>query len=199
MSGLLLRTLRDDPADAETDSHRLLVRAGYIRRVSAGIYAWLPLGWRVLRQIEQIVREEMDRAGAQELLLPIPQPLELWQRSGRDAATRGAALAHDLQHERIGGGILLLEALLDLGGGRGLHADRADVGGDLLLPRGAERGPLGAHAGHVVRDRLAHADAVDQGPAGGARDGGVVQARAAPRDRREGDPDARGASGKHAP
>jgi prolyl-tRNA synthetase len=86
MSSLLLRTLRDDPADAETDSHRLLVRAGYIRRVAAGIYAWLPLGWRVLRQIEQIVREEMDRAGAQELLLPIPQPLELWQRSGRDAA-----------------------------------------------------------------------------------------------------------------
>jgi prolyl-tRNA synthetase len=86
MSSLLLRTLRDDPADAETDSHRLLVRAGYIRRVAAGIYAWLPLGRRVLRQIEQIVREEMDRAGAQELLLPIPQPLELWQRSGRDLA-----------------------------------------------------------------------------------------------------------------
>jgi prolyl-tRNA synthetase len=86
MSGLLLRTLRDDPAEAETDSYRLLVRGGYIRRVAAGLYAWLPLGHRVLRRIEQIVREEMDRAGAQELLLPILQPLELWERSGRDKA-----------------------------------------------------------------------------------------------------------------
>ncbi len=86
MSGCLLRTLRDDPADAETDSHRLLVRAGYIRRVAAGVYSWLPLGHRVLRKVEEIVREEMDRAGAQELLLPIIQPLELWQRSGRDGA-----------------------------------------------------------------------------------------------------------------
>src|SRR3954451_11987824 len=86
MSALLLRTLRDDPADAETDSHRLLVRAGYIRRVAAGVYSWLPLGHRVLRRVEQIVREEMDRAGAQEVLLPIVQPLELWQRSGRDKA-----------------------------------------------------------------------------------------------------------------
>ena len=86
MSSLFLRTLRDDPADAEVDSHRLLVRAGYIRRISAGVYAWLPLGYRVLRKIEQIVREEMDQAGAQETLLPIVQPLELWQRSGRDKA-----------------------------------------------------------------------------------------------------------------
>jgi prolyl-tRNA synthetase len=86
MSSLFLRTLRDDPADAEVDSHRLLVRSGYVRRVSAGIYAWLPLGYRVLRRIEAIVREEMDRAGAQETLLPIVQPLDLWQRSGRDKA-----------------------------------------------------------------------------------------------------------------
>src|SRR5215472_15045099 len=86
MSSLFLRTLRDDPADAEVDSHRLLVRAGYIRKVSAGIYSWLPLGYRVLRKVEQIVREEMDAAGAQEVWLPITQPLELWQRSGRDAA-----------------------------------------------------------------------------------------------------------------
>lgn len=86
MSSLFLRTLRDDPADAEVESHRLLVRAGYIRRVSAGIYSWLPLGYRVLRKVEQIVREEMDEAGAQEVLLPIAQPLELWERSGRDTA-----------------------------------------------------------------------------------------------------------------
>jgi len=86
MSSLFLRTLRDDPADAEVESHKLLVRAGYIRRVSAGIYAWLPLGYRVLRRVEQIVREEMDAAGAQEALFPIAQPLELWERSGRDTA-----------------------------------------------------------------------------------------------------------------
>lgn len=86
MSRLFLRTLRDDPADAEVDSHRLLVRAGYLRKVAAGVYSWLPLGHRVLRKVEQIVREEMDAAGAQELLLPIIQPLEYWQRTGRDKA-----------------------------------------------------------------------------------------------------------------
>jgi prolyl-tRNA synthetase len=85
MSQLFLRTLRDDPADAEVDSHRLLVRAGYVRRVASGVYSWLPLGNRVLRAVEEIVREEMNAAGAQEVILPIVQPLELWARSGRDA------------------------------------------------------------------------------------------------------------------
>jgi len=84
MSHLFLRTLRDDPADSELDSHRLLIRGGYIRRVASGVYSWLPLGNRVLRAVERIVREEMDAAGAQETILPITQPLELWQRSGRD-------------------------------------------------------------------------------------------------------------------
>ena len=86
MTSLFLRTLREDPADAEVESHRLLVRAGYIRRMSAGMYSWLPLGYRVLRKVEQIVREEMDEAGAQEVFLSIAQPLELWERSGRDKA-----------------------------------------------------------------------------------------------------------------
>ncbi|HEY3097212.1 MAG TPA: proline--tRNA ligase [Acidimicrobiia bacterium] len=85
MSQLFLRTLRDDPADAEVDSHRLLVRGGYVRRVASGIYSWLPLGYRVVRKVAQIVREEMDAAGAQELWLPIIQPLELWERSGRNS------------------------------------------------------------------------------------------------------------------
>jgi prolyl-tRNA synthetase len=85
MSQLFLRTLRDDPAAADVDSHRLLVRAGYIRSVASGIYSWLPLGYRVVRKVAQIVREEMDAAGAQELWLPILQPLELWERSGRNA------------------------------------------------------------------------------------------------------------------
>ena len=86
MSSLFLRTLRDDPADAEVDSHKLLVRAGCIRRVASGIYSWLPLGNRVLRNVAQIVREEMDHAGAQETSLPIAQPLDLWKQSGRDEA-----------------------------------------------------------------------------------------------------------------
>lgn len=86
MSGSLVRTLRDDPADAEADSHRLLVRAGYMRRTAAGVYTWLPLGVRVLRRIEAIVRAEMTRAGAQEVLLPILQPLDLWERTGRDVS-----------------------------------------------------------------------------------------------------------------
>src|SRR5436309_15592895 len=85
MSQLFLRTLRDDPADAEVDSHRLLVRAGYIRRVASGVYSWLPLGSRVVRKVAQIVRAELDAAGAQELWLPILQPLELWERSVRNS------------------------------------------------------------------------------------------------------------------
>ena len=86
MTNLFVRTLRDDPADADVDSHRLLVRAGYIRKVASGIYSWLPLGRRVLRKVEEIVRDEMDAAGAQEVTLPIAQPLELWARTGRDTA-----------------------------------------------------------------------------------------------------------------
>ncbi len=86
MSALFLRTLREDPADAEVDSHRLLLRAGYIRRVSTGLYSWLPLGVRVMHKVSEIVRQEMDRAGAQEVSLPIAQPIELWERSGRSAA-----------------------------------------------------------------------------------------------------------------
>jgi len=76
-------TLRDDPADAEVISHKLLLRAGYIRRVTSGIYDFLPMGLRVLRRIETIVREEMNAAGAEELLMPMVQPAELWQASGR--------------------------------------------------------------------------------------------------------------------
>ncbi|WP_270889920.1 proline--tRNA ligase [Pedococcus sp. 5OH_020] len=83
MSTLFLRTLREDPADAEVPSHRLLVRAGYIRRVSPGIYTWLPLGLKVLRKVETIVREEMDAIGAQELLFPALLPKEPFEASGR--------------------------------------------------------------------------------------------------------------------
>ena len=83
MSKLFVQTLREFPSDAEVMSHKLLVRAGYIRRLSSGIYNYLPLMWRTLRKVENIVREEMDKAGAQELLMPFVQPEELWQESGR--------------------------------------------------------------------------------------------------------------------
>ena len=76
-------TLKEDPAEAEIVSHRLMIRAGMMRKLGAGIYTYLPLGWRTIRKVEQIVREEMDRAGAQELLLPILSPSELWRESGR--------------------------------------------------------------------------------------------------------------------
>ena len=83
MSGLFVQTLREFPSDAEVISHKLLVRAGYIRKLANGIYNYLPLMQRVLKKIEDIVREEMDAAGAQELLMPFVQPAELWQESGR--------------------------------------------------------------------------------------------------------------------
>ena len=82
-SELLIPTLRDAPADAEIASHILLTRGGFIRRLASGSYNWLPLGLRVLRRVEAIVREELDRAGAQEILMPVVQPAEPWQRSGR--------------------------------------------------------------------------------------------------------------------
>ncbi|MBE3581585.1 MAG: proline--tRNA ligase [Thermoanaerobacteraceae bacterium] len=82
-SELFTPTLRETPAEAEIASHQLLLRAGFIRKAAAGIYTFLPLGWRVIHKIEGIVREEMDRAGGQELLLPIIQPAEVWQESGR--------------------------------------------------------------------------------------------------------------------
>ncbi|MGQ9476318.1 MAG: proline--tRNA ligase, partial [Actinomycetota bacterium] len=82
-SRTFIPTLRESPADAEIASHRLLVRAGYLRRVASGVYEFLPLGARVVRRISQIIREEMNAAGAQEVILPIMQPRELWEESGR--------------------------------------------------------------------------------------------------------------------
>ena len=83
LSAYFLPTLKENPNEAQIVSHRLMLRAGMIRQTSAGIYAWLPLGFRVLKKIEQIVREEQDAAGAQELLMPTIQPAELWKESGR--------------------------------------------------------------------------------------------------------------------
>ena len=83
LSAYFMPTLRETPAEAEIVSHRLMLRAGMIRQASAGIYSWLPLGFRVLKRIEQIVREEQDRAGCQEVLMPTIQSAELWKKSGR--------------------------------------------------------------------------------------------------------------------
>jgi len=81
-SRLLIPTLKDDPADAEAISHKLLVRGGFVRQVASGLYSYLPLGWRVMRQIDRIIREEMDTIG-QDMLMPVLNPAELWERTGR--------------------------------------------------------------------------------------------------------------------
>jgi prolyl-tRNA synthetase len=83
-SQLHIPTLRNDPADAEAASHRLLVRGGYVRQVAAGVWTFLPLGWRAHRKVEQIIREEMDAIGGQEMLMPVLTPFELWRETGRD-------------------------------------------------------------------------------------------------------------------
>src|SRR5215471_4140996 len=82
-SQLFLPTLRDAPADAEAVSHRLLVRGGFIRQVSAGLWTFMPLGWRVHQKVVQVIREEMDAIGGQEMLMPVLTPAELWETTGR--------------------------------------------------------------------------------------------------------------------
>ena len=100
MSKLFVQTLREYPSDAEVISHKLLVRAGYIRKLTSGVYNFLPLMWRVLKKIETITREEMDRAGAQELLMPFVQPKELWEESGRWGAYGGELMRLKDRHGR---------------------------------------------------------------------------------------------------
>jgi prolyl-tRNA synthetase len=111
LSQLFFTSLRDDPADAEMASHRLLVRAGYVRQLGSGIYSLLPLGFRVSRRVEQVIREEIDRIGGQEMEMPVVHPAEVWQRSGRyqkigpemvrfkDRADRDMVLA--MTHEEV--------------------------------------------------------------------------------------------------
>ncbi|MCC3425537.1 MAG: proline--tRNA ligase [Microcoleus sp. PH2017_01_SCD_O_A] len=106
LSQMLFVTLREDPAEAEIPSHKLLLRAGYIRRIGSGIYAYLPLMWRVLKKVSQIVREEMDATGAQECLLPQLQPADLWRESGRwDTYTQAEGIMFamkDRQQREVG-------------------------------------------------------------------------------------------------
>ena len=120
VSRLLLVTLRDVPAEAEITSHQLLLRAGYVRRVGSGIYAYLPLMWRVLQKITAVVREEMNRAGAQETLLPQLHPAELWQKSGRwQGYTAGEGIMfhlEDRQGRELGLGPTHEEVITNLAG-----------------------------------------------------------------------------------
>ena len=106
LSQMLFVTLREEPAEAEIPSHKLLLRAGYIRRIGSGLYAYLPLMWRVLRKVSQIVREEMDATGAQECLLPQLQPADLWRESGRwDTYTKAEGIMFaltDRQQRELG-------------------------------------------------------------------------------------------------
>jgi len=99
-SGFLISTLKETPADAEIISHQLMLRAGLIRKVAAGIYNWLPMGLRVMRKVENVVRQEMDKSGAQELMMPAVQPAELWQESGRWEMYGGELLRMQDRHKR---------------------------------------------------------------------------------------------------
>jgi prolyl-tRNA synthetase len=83
LSNLFFTTLRDDPVEAEMPSHRLLLRAGYVRQLGSGIYSLLPLGFRVNKRVEQVIREEMDRIGSQEMEMPVVHPADIWRASGR--------------------------------------------------------------------------------------------------------------------
>ncbi len=101
MSKMFVQTLREFPSDAEVISHKMLARAGFIKKLTSGVYNYMPLMWRVLKKIENIVREEMDRAGAQELLMPFVQPKELWEESGRWDAYGKELMRLKDRHDRI--------------------------------------------------------------------------------------------------
>ena len=100
LSAYPINTMKETPAEAEVISHQLMLRAGLVRRLAAGLYSWLPMGLRVLRKVERIVREEMDRAGALELVMPVVQPGELWQESGRWSQYGPELLRFKDRHER---------------------------------------------------------------------------------------------------
>ncbi|KPK21462.1 MAG: proline--tRNA ligase, partial [Dehalococcoidia bacterium SG8_51_3] len=102
LSQIFGKTQREIPSEADTPSHQLLLRAGMIMQVAAGVYSYMPLGWRVLKKIENIIREEMDDAGGQELTMPVLQPVELWQQTGRDQAFgKGLFTLHDRRERTL--------------------------------------------------------------------------------------------------
>ena len=119
LSHLFFTTLRDDPSEAEMPSHRLLLRAGYVRQLGAGIYSLLPLGFRVNKRVEQVIREELNAIGGQEMEMPVVHPAELWQESGR--------------YDEIGPEMVRFKDRA-----RPRHGARDD-------PRGGRRGPAARH------------------------------------------------------
>ena len=132
-SQLLLPTEKRPPSDAEALSHKLMVRAGLVRQVGSGLWTWLPAGWRAHQKVVQIVREEMDAIGCQEMLMPVITPAELWRRSGRYDITevfkltdRRDAAGEFYSIERIGA---LLERMPDAKAGALYDAILADVSG----------------------------------------------------------------------
>ena len=155
LSTYFLPTLREDPADAESLSHRLMVRAGLVRQLGAGLWTWLPAGYRVIKRVEAIIREEIDAIGGQEMLMPVLQPAELWRQTGplRD---RRAVQAQGPQGLRP-------RARDDPRGGA--HLPRRPR--DPLLPRAAEdplpRPGQGARRAAPARRRPAHARVHDEG------------------------------------
>ncbi len=115
ISKLFGKTQREIPAEADTASHQLLLRTGMIRQVASGVYSYLPLAWRVLKKIENIIREEMDKAGGQELMMPALQPLELWQKTGRDIAFgQGLFTLHDRRDRKLALGPTHEEVITEL-------------------------------------------------------------------------------------
>jgi prolyl-tRNA synthetase len=117
ISKLFGKTLREVPAEADTVSHQLLLRAGMVNQLASGVYSYLPLAWRVLKKIENIIREEMDKAGGQELSLPVLQPLELWQLTGRDRAFgKGLFVLYDRRERRLALGPTHEEVITQLAG-----------------------------------------------------------------------------------
>ena len=99
-SATFISTLKEAPADAEIASHQLMMRAGFIKRLGAGIYNYMPLGLRVIRKVEAIIRDEMNRSGAIELLMPVVQPAELWQETGRFQAYGPELMRVKDRHDR---------------------------------------------------------------------------------------------------
>src|ERR671918_1624369 len=107
LSSSFLPTLKEAPADAQAISHKLIVRAGLARQLGAGLWTWLPAGWRAHRKVEQVIREELDAIGAGEMLMPVLQPAELWKKTGRYGIDelfklqdrRGADLVLAMTHE----------------------------------------------------------------------------------------------------
>src|SRR5256884_5506742 len=119
-----INTMKETPAEAEVLSHQLMLRAGLIRRLAAGLYSWLPLGLRVLQKVERIIREEMNRAGAFELVMPVIQPAEPWQESGPGTEDGPELLRLKDRHERdFVAGPTHEEGITDIAR-RGLRSDR---------------------------------------------------------------------------